>query len=438
MRDLVFAAALVIVIPIALMRPFAAFLVWCWTALMIPTSYLYGFMANTRINLIFALITLSLIILGRVNRVEYVNNRVTWLFVIFLTHGTISMIFGYQGNPFNSEYFIYLVKLMAFALVMPLFLKDRIHLHAFILVMVIGMSLHGLLDGLKTIASGGGHNMYGPAGTMIADRNHLSAALAMMLPLVYYLHSSSRNKLVRWGFWGLFIIVAIAIIGGRSRGGFLALSVIGLWIVFVSQHKFRTVLLVTIAASSLLSIAPDEWFSRISTIRDAGEDESFMGRVIAWRISSALALENPIFGGGFHAVQVQEIWDRFKAAPGLLGFLNFGVPEFGAKAAHSIYFEVMGDLGFLGLAIFLFIMLQSIYARFEIKRMVKQSRPKSTWAQDMADMLMLSVLAYLVGGAGVSLAYFEPIYMIIMLMELLRQYMKRQTRSEFVVRSGAS
>ena len=135
---------------------------------------------------------------------------------------------------------------------------------------------------------------------------------------------------------------------------------------------------------------------------------------------------------------MQEIWDRFKAAPGLLGFLNFGVPEFGAKAAHSIYFEVMGDLGFLGLAIFLFIMLQSIYARFEIKRMVKQSRPKSTWAQDMADMLMLSVLAYLVGGAGVSLAYFEPIYMIIMLMELLRQYMKRQTRSEFVVRSSAS
>ena len=150
-----------------------------------------------------------------------------------------------------------------------------------------------------------------------------------------------------------------------------------------------------------------------------------MGRVIAWQVSSAIALRNPVFGGGFHAVQVYYIWDAFKEAPSLLGFLNLPVPTFSAKAAHSIYFEVMGDLGFVGLGLFLLIMLRSISSRYSIKRMTATLGEPYQWARDMADMLMLSVLAYLVGGASVSLGYLEVIYMVVMLMELLRLHVAR-------------
>ncbi|MBS0293416.1 MAG: putative O-glycosylation ligase, exosortase A system-associated, partial [Proteobacteria bacterium] len=47
------------------------------------------------------------------------------------------------------------------------------------------------------------------------------------------------------------------------------------------------------------------------------------------------------------------------------------------------------------------------------------------WGRDMADMLMLAVLAYMVAGAAVSLGYFEVIYMVVMLMELLRMHVVR-------------
>lgn len=171
---------------------------------------------------------------------------------------------------------------------------------------------------------------------------------------------------------------------------------------------------------AFLAFAPEDITSRLTTIKEAGEDSSFMGRVIAWKISSAIALENPVLGGGFHAVQVQAIWDRFKMSPGLLGFLDLPIPEFSAKAAHSIYFEVMGDLGFVGLALFLFILLRALWSRLAIKRMTTQLGVSYQWARDMADMLMLAVLAYMVGGASVSLGYLEVIYMIVMLMELLR------------------
>ena len=43
----------------------------------------------------------------------------------------------------------------------------------------------------------------------------------------------------------------------------------------------------------------------------------------------------------------------------------------------------------------------------------------------MADMLMLAILAYMTGGAAVSLAYYEVIYMVVMLMELLKLHVSR-------------
>ena len=129
----------------------------------------------------------------------------------------------------------------------------------------------------------------------------------------------------------------------------------------------------------------------------------------------------PIFGGGFHALQVQSTWDRFKYSDGLLGFVTTPEPAIIAKAAHSIYFEMLGDMGFVGLALFVGIFFLAVRTRFRIKQMVEKDGIRLQWALDMANTLMLALIAYLVGGAAVSLAYFELPFMLIMLMELLRQ-----------------
>ena len=425
MRDLMFALMMLVAVPLAIARPFNAYLLWAWTAVVVPTSYFYGFMAGTRLNFLFALLTLLLIFLGRVPWKSYQANRVTWLYLLFLAHATLVFFVAYPLNPHNEQYYGFLFKGLLFCLLMPFFIRERLHMHALIIVIVLGFGLHGVLNGLKTVASAGGHNVVGPSGTMIADRNHLSTALALALPLIYYLFQQSRHRLIRWGFLGGFVLVALAIAGSGSRGGFIALAVVLGWLVMTSRKRWSALVLVAILALLFFNLAPAEWFNRLSTIEDAGEDASFMGRVIAWKVSSAMALSNPIFGGGFHAVQVQGIWDQFKAAPGLLGFLNLPIPEFSAKAAHSIYFEVMGDMGFVGLFIFMTILLHALRSRFVIKRQLHSMGPQWLWARDMADMLMLGIVAYMAGGAAVSLAYFEVIYMVVMLMEMLRLHVAR-------------
>lgn len=426
MRDLMFACAMLVAFPLALARPFNAYLLWGWTGLMIPTSYFFGFMGDARVNFAFAALTLLLMFLGRVPLNGYQKNRVTWLYLLFLLHCTLAFLLAYPGNRYNAVYYEIVVKVMVFVLLMPLFLKERLHFHAMLIVVALGLGLHGALNGLKTLASAGGHNMIGPVGTMIGDRNHLSAALVLTLPVLYYLFLYSKQRWVRLAFLGGLITLAMAVVGSGSRGGFLAISVVVAWMIFMSRHKRWAVGLALAGIVAFMTLAPERWTERLSTIQDAQLDESFMGRVTAWRVSSAIALEHPVFGGGFHAVQTDPVWQKFKAAPGLLHFLDIPVPEFSPKAAHSIYFEVLGDLGFVGLGLFLLIMFNAVITRWQIVRRIKSSRPDLLWARDMADMLLLAVLAYLVGGAAVSLAYFEVIYVIVMLMELLRIHVMRK------------
>lgn len=430
MRDLMFAMMMLVAIPLAIARPFNAYLFWAWTAVVIPTSYFYGFMVNARLNLLFAILTLLLIALGRVPWKVYQTNRVTWFYLLFLLHATLVFLLAYPGNRYNAEYYELIVKSLLFSLVMPFFVRERVHMHALIIVIVLGFGLHGVLNGLKTIASLGGHNMLGPAGTMIADRNHLSTALALTLPLLYYLFQQSSHRLIRLAFLGAFVVVALSIVGGGSRGGFVALTVVSGWLVITSRKRWSALALLAVLAMLFVNLAPEEWLNRLSTIETAGEDESFMGRVIAWQVSSAIALGNPVFGGGFHAVQAQAIWEEFLRAPSLLGFLNLPVPEFSAKAAHSIYFEIMGDMGFVGLFIFLGILFHAIRTRYVIKFQLKNMGPQWVWARDMADMLLLCIVAYMAGGAAVSLGYFEVIYMVVMLMEMLRLHVASAVRAE--------
>lgn len=440
MRDISFALMLLAVLPLALARPFNAYLLWGWTAMLAPTAYFYGFMVGARVNLVCALLTMGLVALGRVPWRNYQRNTTTWLYVLFAVHATLAYLFAYDGNLYNYAYYEFLLKGLLFAVVMPFFVRERVHFHAMFIVIALGLGIHGVLNGLKTISSAGGHLMLGPQGTMLDDRNHLSVALAMVLPLILYLHTYTVNRLVRIAYLGTFCVVVLAILGGGSRGGFISVSVVGVWLVLTSRRKGLAIALVMTAVAGFLAFAPADITDRMNTIQDVEGDSSFMGRVFAWRVSSAIALVNPVFGGGFHAVQVQSIWDNFKAASGLLGFLHLPVPTFSAKAAHSIYFEVMGDMGFFGLGLFLLILLRALWSRQAIKRTTARLGAPYRWASDMADMLMLAVLAYMVGGAAVSLGYYEVIYMVVMLMELLRLHVGRaraDTVGQALPRKGA-
>ncbi|MFZ3222876.1 MAG: putative O-glycosylation ligase, exosortase A system-associated, partial [Rugosibacter sp.] len=400
-----------------------------WTGLIAIDNYLFGFMASIKLNFTFALITFLMILLKKdTERGTIPFNATVVLFILFFLQGSLSAIFAYEGNRLNWFLYDRFWKEILFAFIMPLVIFKRYRIHAFVLVMCLGMGFHGLIDGLKFFSSGGSHLVRG--FVKFGDNNHFAVMLVMAIPPLLYMSSYAKHPLLRLSALTAAVITIAAVIGTHSRGGFVAMTAVALWLVLTSRKRLPALTVFIAGVIFVVAIAPSAWTQRMETIQEAEQDSSFMTRVEAWQVSSAIALHNPVLGGGFHAVATQPVWDRFKGQQGLLGFVDVGFVSDVFRAAHSIYFEVLGDMGFLGFFIFMALLLNALKNSIQINRLAKQGGLDLEWAVDLSRSLAATIFAFMVGGLTVSIAYTEFIYMAVMLMEVLKQEVKRQLQAK--------
>jgi probable O-glycosylation ligase (exosortase A-associated) len=141
---------------------------------------------------------------------------------------------------------------------------------------------------------------------------------------------------------------------------------------------------------------PDAYYDRMSTINDTDSDASFQGRVLAWKVAWSFATEHFPIGAGFDGPQQTVVFNHY-------------IPGAAFHAAHSIYFEVLGDNGFIGLAIFITILALAFINCSKIRKATR-GKPELQWARDLATMIQLSLVAYCVGGSALSLAYYDMFY----------------------------
>lgn len=426
MRDLLVFGAVFLFIPMAVSNAFVAYLLWGWAGLIALGSYVFGFMGAVPLVQIFALLTLGALLMrsggDRFERIELTRTSV--LMILFAVHGFFVALFAYPDLGRNWELFGNLAKTVLFCLLMPVFVNSRYRIHAMVVMVALAVSFHGALDGLKFIASAGGHNARGIP--KFGDNNHFAMVLLMVLPLLYFLYQVSARKFTKLGFAVMLPLISFAVVATASRGALIGLCVIVFWILMKSRQRVIGLVLVAISAAVVVQLAPESWTQRMETIGAAKEDDSLLGRFGAWKVSSAIAVANPIVGGGFRAVQSPAVWDTFKDAPNLLPFVEIPPFSLSGVAAHSIWFEVMGDMGFVGILLFMALVGNAFLSLREIHKTVRNKGPTLRWASDLADMLGAALLAYVVTGSLLSAAYFELPYIFMMLMEVLKQYVRRQ------------
>lgn len=417
MRDLVVFLFFLGILPLALSNAFVAFLLWTWTGLAAVNSYLYGFMAGIPVVQVFAGITLALVMIPSMRLgMVYRSSGVVLIFFVIVLHGLFAATFAYPGLPHNWVIYSNMVKTILLCMFMPLFITNRDRLNIYVMLMAGAVCFHGLLDGLKFISSGGAHTAYGIP--KFGDNNHYALILLMAIPLLLYIFRYAEAKILRLTAVVCFFLTFFAVLATQSRGALLTLLAIGLWLILMSKRKVMGLIIAGILVTMVMQFAPSHWFERMDTIKTADEDKSFMGRVTAWKRASAIALQNPVLGGGYHAGQGVSIYDEFRYKQGLLGFVD--TPDTGyAAASHSIYFEVLGDLGFVGLLLFMLALASVFYNRRRILRKAKSDPARLEWAADLSNFIAAGIVAYMIGGAALSAAYFELPYYLIMLMQVL-------------------
>jgi probable O-glycosylation ligase (exosortase A-associated) len=406
MRSLIVLAIFAFLLAFALVRPQVGLMTWAWLTLMQPHQQTWG-LEQFRLNLVVAVVALGVWLVSKEPK-KPVSGLTTLFIIMFMISMIISQTFSLKPE-YSFVYFDRFMRVMIFVLLCAIVITTKVRIHALVWILCISIGFYAVKAGLFTIATGGSYRTFGPEATVINDNNHFAAAIIFILPLLNYLRMQSASSWLRIGLIGTTVLSFVAVLGSHSRGALIGLLAIGLPLWWRSRNRVLLLLVAVPLVVGALHFMPEEWWQRMNTIESAGEkDESFLGRVDSWVIHTAIAMHRPLTGGGFRVGYLQDIADRY-TSEGLRS----------ARAAHSIYFEILGSLGFLGLLLFLAILAMGFVNGFWIIRRV-QGHPELEWADHLSRMAQVSLFGYCVTGAAVSIEFWEGSWLIVVVLARIR------------------
>ena len=290
-------------------------------------------------------------------------------------------------------------------------LYSRQHIMALATALAFSIGFYGFKGGIFTILTGGSFRVWGPAGSYIEGNNEIALALVVTIPLLRFLQLHVANQWVKYLLVATQLLSAVAAIGTQSRGALLALGSMSVMLWWRGNKKIKTGIGILLVGISLIAFMPAEWSDRMNTINSYEEDGSAMGRINAWWMAWNLASDH-FFGGGFDVTTEEN-------------FLRYAPVAHDLHAAHSIYFQILGEHGFMGLLLFMMLWLFTWISAGRLHRL-GTAHPETGWLSHLGGMCQVSLVGYAVGGAFLSLAYFDLPYNIMVLVVLGKAWHARE------------
>jgi len=410
MRDFLVIAIVFAGCLAALRRPWIGIMVWTWLSIMNPHRLAWGWAYDANLAMAAAGATVLGLLTTKDQRASPFKGGPVVLLVMFMGWMTLSWLFGLDRvNDYPQWNKVMKIDVMIVAALV--LLHSKRHIFALAWVLTGSLALLGAKGGLFTLVTGGGFRVFGPPDSFIQDNNEFALALVMTLPLLRFLQLQLHGFLAKQSMMVVMVLCAASAAGSQSRGALVAIGVSALLLWWRGRSRFLGGIIMVLTALALVAFMPETWSDRMDTIADFQEDRSAMGRISAWWNAWNLAFHYP-FGIGFDAAR-PELFARFSP-----------YPEF-VHAAHSIYFQVLGNHGFVGLFLFL-LMWGATWQSAGWLRVNGRKNDATKWCSDLGAMCQVSLLGYAVGGAFLSLAYFDLPYNIMVLVILARVWI--QTR----------
>ncbi len=425
MRDLILMAALALIAGLTTRSTIIGLLAWIWVSLLSPQREVYGFLSNFEVNLWIAVLTAFCWLLSKERKIFPVNG-VTGALILFSIWATVSTTFALAPEH-SLPLYTRTLKSVVLALAVATLANTPARIQATVWALVLSIGYYGVRGGGFTLLTAGANKVFGPEDTMISDNNALGLALVVVLPLLNYLRSSSREPIIKLGLLGAMALTTLGVLGTYSRGAFVALGAIVLLGIVRSRWAVALLMGAAIGLVAAPAVIPSSvssaWLDRMNSIQTAGQDESFTGRVAAWKTTLEIVRQRPVTGGGFSSTEVTQVVRAFPTQGGLTSGL----------AAHSIYFQVLGDHGVPGFIFYMIMVSMALFNTFRISAYAK-TKPELAWAGKLAKMIQLSLFGFFVGGAALAVAYYDFYLVIFCLSAALAEYVNRQARAESLER----
>ena len=411
MRDILFLLIFVPMPFICILKPWLGMLIWAWFAYTYPMSGLWGIASSLPGNMIITGSVLLGWLLARDEPKLPPFDRTTCLLIALALFTAVSIT--QSLSPFytsikTTEY----ASIFLYIMLLSIFLRSEERINAFVWMACFSIGYFAVRGSLYYIASGGGYHIEGPYGTQLWDRNHLAVACLLVIPLMNYLRLHTRHRWVSLCLLGTMVLTALCVVATFSRGGLIGLVVLGGYLWWNAGRKISHAALIAAGFALVLYSSSDAWLDRMQSIDTAAEeDESFVSRLDSWAVYWRAAVDRPLTGAGPKALEDPEISVQYQG--------DRPDPE-KTLAAHSIYFQLMGEEGFLALGAYL-LMLLTAWANGGWVARRARGHPDLAWAAELGRMAQVSIVVFAITAAALSLAFFDLLFSIVVLLAALRR-----------------
>jgi probable O-glycosylation ligase (exosortase A-associated) len=436
MLDLALAGFIGLFLALGLKRPFFWVLAYIYIDVVAPQKIGWGFIQSLPVSLIaFAAAFAGWLLLDTKQGSRFTFRQA--LILVLLAYCGITTL----GAAFPVEAWTkwgWVWKALVFAVFLPLTLRTRLRIEAAVLIMVLSIGTIIINGGLKTVLGGGG---YGTLSLLVRENaglyegSILSTAAIATIPLVLWLvrHGTvfKADWMVRLIAAGLIFACLLIPIGTAARTGLVCIAVLGALLLRSVRHKFVYAGLGALALVAAVPFLPQSFLERMGTITKYEGDESASTRVEVWLWTLDYVADNP-FGGGFDVYLGNSFTYETRKVTGEANnrTIEYRTVTDKARAFHSSYFEMLGEQGWAGLALWLWLQglgvwqMERIRWRYARKGSGREGG-RSTWQWGLATALQQAQLTYLVGAAFVGIAYQPFIFMLIGLQCALWSYVRR-------------
>jgi O-antigen ligase len=310
------------------------------------------------IGLMLMLSWLALVTAGNREQRERIFGHPAFLFVLmlFLGWSLISATWAEHPGAAIDTFTRYLPNAFLFLIVFAA-VRTRDQLLWVVGAFVVGAFLSGIYGLIVPPPATDIGRLAGAGG----DPNETAAAMVAGLSLATALGIAMRGKpVVRTACFGAGAICMLALFLTSSRGGLIALGVALIAAVLLGGRRRGTMLAAALGAVLVTvfyfaTIAPHSVKERVI------HPEGGTGRVDIWKVGLRMVKHNTIEGVGSGNFQTSSI--HYLLEPGKLVRDDFIVDT--PKVAHNTYLQILAELGIVGFALFMTILLFGYVCAFK-------------------------------------------------------------------------
>ena len=399
MRDYLLTAIIVAITPFCFATPWFGVIAWYWLGIMNPHRHTWDFAYTMPFAMMIGIATLLGAVVAR-DRRPIPWNRELILVCVLMLYFTVTTFFAwvpeYAWPQWNKVFKVVLMTLIA---TMFIYGHDRIRI--LLLTVVFSIGFYGVKGFFFVLRSGGAERVQGPDNSFLEGNTFMGLAFTMVIPLMIFMAREEKKPWLRKLMYVMAGLTIVSTIFTYSRGAYLGLVVILPLIFLRAKQKVFAACILIPAVLIAPFVLPDKVFERADQIENYETDRSANQRLQSWTVAWNLAKDYPLRGAGF----------EFEYFPDPARWLQYGSEQYGwalqqSSAAHSIYFQVLGQHGFLALILYVALLFGTLSSLGRVRKRAS-SDERYGWAANYATGLRVGLVGYMVSGAFLSSAYFD-------------------------------